>query len=136
MRKPKTPKTTTAKKSPAKKPAKKNQAIPNQPELFDSVGMANPAPTVEIHLRMPTGTSLTIGQGQGQGGANTPGQATPNNPVGAAKLLSALNREQLREALLGAKLSAAEVINLATVIHGILYPLAAIGAKVTRGRRY
>jgi len=114
-------------KKPASNPkskAVKKRKAPQwaQPDLFDT------HPQVEVTLRIPSGTSITVG---------TPCQA-PSAPTSAIsnsemfRHLGKLSREDIRRALNDARLPAGAIINLATVIHGPLYHLSAIGGKVTK----
>ena len=111
--------TKTSKKHARKTQAPKAGPRWKQPDLFEKAE----ASAVEIRLHVPQGTTVTIG-----GPAGVPAQPTA---TGAAcmKIVAALSREELRE-LLG-KCNAQQLINIAAAVHGALYPLAAIGGKVT-----
>lgn len=119
-----------AKPAVAKKAAKKAaKTIPGQRELFDLFEMEQPAPQVEIFLRVPSGTPVTIG-GNPTTACAPAASTAKSNPL---KTLATMDKEALREEVRKSGLSASELINLTTTLHGVLYKLAAIGAKVTKG---
>lgn len=80
-----------------------------------------------IPLQVPEGIPITFGAPLGQ-----PAGTPPANQVQAFRTLLALPREEIRKVIDDSGVTAADVINLSTAVHGFLYKFAAIGGKVTR----
>lgn len=93
-----------------------------QGELFDAA-CQGAGQAVEVTLRVPAGTPITIGNQKATGPAEISVTAALQKLAGASK-------EELRAAMASAKLQSQQIIGLCTVLHGNLYHLAAIGAKV------
>lgn len=101
-------------------PGRSHSAGPVQGELF-----GKDSPTIEVTLRVPSGTPITIGNA---GGAQAPREISVAD---ALQKLAKASKEELRTAMASARLQSQQIIGLCTVLHGNLYHLAAIGAKVT-----
>lgn len=97
-------------------------SAPIQGELFNA-----DTPTIEVTLRVPSGTPITIGKQNG-------GTQEVSLSEALRKVANA-SKEELRAAITGAKLQSQQLIGLCTVIHGNLYHLAAIGSKVANKPR-
>lgn len=92
-----------------------------QSDFFSSDG------TIEVTLKLPAGIPITIGKAKGE----TETKIQEISTIDALRKLASSSKEELRAAMNSAKLQSQQLIGLCTVMHGNLYHLAAIGAKVT-----
>jgi hypothetical protein len=126
-KKTKTNASTNAK--PSKKATAKKAPSAIQGSLFDLDKMEQP--NIEVTLRVPRGVPITIG-------AKPQNAAAQEEPLSLEKALARLasaSKDELRAAMAATQLQSQQIIGLCTVLHGNLYRLASIGAKVSRKNR-
>lgn len=123
---------TTNTARPTGKKTRSQPEIQGQMNLFNADLQPAFMPAM-VTIQVPAGVSMSFG---------APASAVPTQPTAqvdlseAMRAILSLPRDQIRQTLEDAGATAAQVINLSTTAHGLLYRLAAIGGKVTqRGPR-